>query len=345
MDRIFSAVQEHLEAGEEAVLCRVVNTAGSTPRGPGARMAVFSSGSAQGTVGGGAVELQTTVEALRSLRHRRRGFCVSYSLAPVGGEGDIGMICGGEATVLLQLLTPADAPLIAEAARAAGSGESAWLVTEFTGDGVWTMSVVRQGPEELLQGQPVFQPGQPARYAEPLSRRGTVYLFGAGHVSRELVPLLERTDFPTVVWDDRPELARPELFPGAVRVISGGYETAADQLAVTERDYVVVMTHGHQSDQAVLAFALGTKAAYIGCIGSRRKAAAVNQRLLEAGFSQEAVQRIHSPIGLPIGGETPAEIAVSIAAELIACRSALEGRKWGHTAADGAGSPLGAEKD
>ena len=97
MDRIFSAVQEHLEAGEDAVLCRVVNTAGSTPRGPGARMAVFSSGSAQGTVGGGAVELADHRGGPAVPPPSPPRASASPQPGPRGRRGDIGMICGGEA--------------------------------------------------------------------------------------------------------------------------------------------------------------------------------------------------------------------------------------------------------
>ena len=334
MERIFSSILNRLEAGEAAVLCRVVSASGSAPRGPGARMAVFAGGRALGTVGGGAAELRTTVEALRSLRQGRRGFCVSYSLG--GGEGEIGMICGGEMTVLLQLLGAADIPLLSAAASAEEGGEPAWLVTDFSGGGEWTMSLTREGPADLLGPRPVFRPGRPARYAEPVSRLGTVYLFGGGHVGQALAPLLAGTSFRTVVYDDRPEIARRELFPQAARVILGDYGAAAEQVRIRERDYVVVMTHGHQSDETVLTFALKTPAAYIGCIGSRRKTELLNRRLSAAGFRPADLRRIHAPIGLPIAAETPEEIAVSIAAELIACRAAQEGgRKAGEIPADG----------
>ena len=83
---------------------------------------------------------------------------------------------------------------------------------------------------------------------------------------------------------------------------------------------MVIMTPGHQADYEVLAQALRTPAKYIGCIGSRKKVAAARERLLADGFSEEEIRRVYAPIGLPIGGETPAEVAVSVAAQLIACR-------------------------
>ena len=152
-------------------------------------------------------------------------------------------------------------------------------------------------------------------------RADRVLLFGGGHVARELARVLALAEFSVEVWDDRPEVLVPAFFPEAAALRCGPYADALAALSpVTAADYAVVMTHGHQADFEVLSQVLKTPARYIGCIGSRSKAAAVRSRLLDAGFSQAEADRIHSPIGLPIGGKTPGEIAVSAAAELIACR-------------------------
>lgn len=163
-----------------------------------------------------------------------------------------------------------------------------------------------------------------ARALEAVSREAEdrVLLFGAGHVARALARVLPLAEFAVEVWDERPETVTAEAFPDASALRCGPYQGALEALPpVTEEDYVVVMTHGHQADFTVLSQILGTPARYIGCIGSRGKAAAVRERLLAAGFAPEDVARIHSPVGLPIGGKSPGEIAVSVAAQLIACRS------------------------
>ena len=148
-----------------------------------------------------------------------------------------------------------------------------------------------------------------------------VLLFGGGHVARALAKVRSLADYSVEVWDQRPEAVTPALFPDAAALRCGAWEAALEALApVAAEDYVVVMTPGHQADFTVLAQVLKTPAKYIGCIGSRSKAAAVRSRLLEAGFSEEEVDRVRSPIGLPIGGKAPGEIAVSVAAEMIACR-------------------------
>lgn len=155
---------------------------------------------------------------------------------------------------------------------------------------------------------------------EPAEADYRVYIFGAGHVSTALVPVLLPLGFPVTVIDQRPELAKEERFPGA-KVLCAPLDPLPAELSLTERDYAVIMTPGHEQDLAVLRQVLKTPAFYIGCIGSRKKTAYVNQILREEGFSASDLERIHAPIGLPIMARTPEEIAVSIAAELILHRA------------------------
>ena len=295
-------------------------------------MLVLADGTAVGTIGGGAVERQAAQLARKLLEEKRSQF-ETYRLSP---EEDTGMACGGSVEVYFQYFNPLDAgakKMLAGVLSALDGSQASWLVTKVAGNS-WQMGVY--GREEGLRGldvsperldpllgsQGVLDRGEPVLYAEPLLRAGTVFLFGGGHVARPLARILSLTDFRVVIWDDRPQAARREFFPDAAAVLCGPYEGALTRLgAVTADDYAVVMTHGHQADCTVLAQVLPTTVKYIGCIGSRKKAAAVRERLLAAGFSEGDVNRVYSPIGLPIGGETPAEIAVSVAAQLIACRS------------------------
>jgi len=117
--------------------------------------------------------------------------------------------------------------------------------------------------------------------------------------------------------DDREEFANRERFPMAERVLVRPFETAVADLDLGARSYVAIMTRGHRGDREVLAQALRTRAAYVGMIGSRRKIATTWEILREQGFAEADLARVHAPIGLPIGGDSPGEIAVSIAAQLI----------------------------
>ena len=150
---------------------------------------------------------------------------------------------------------------------------------------------------------------------------GRVYIFGGGHVAQALVPALAAIDFRCVVLEDREAFCLPELFPGAeeTRLIQNNDPAAYRD--ITADDYIAVMTRGHKDDLTVQAQALKTPARYIGVIGSRRKTAAVFAKLKEMGYTDADLARITTPIGLDIKAETPAEIAVSIAAQLIMLRS------------------------
>lgn len=168
--------------------------------------------------------------------------------------------------------------------------------------------------------------------AQELARRaaqsgsGRVLLFGAGHVARALAALLPALEFAYWVVDDRREFAVEQAFPGAEGVLCEEMAAAVNRLEPTGEDLIVIMTRGHEHDYEVLRQALATPAGYIGLMGSRRKIAMTRQRLEEEGFGPEQFARVSTPIGLSIGAETPAEIAVSVAAQLIAWRAEHRGR-------------------
>ena len=142
-------------------------------------------------------------------------------------------------------------------------------------------------------------------------------LCGGGHVSLEVAHIAQRLEFELAVIDDRPEFASPERFPMAARVVCAPFLKALDALGSRESDYYVILTRGHAHDRDCLEHVLRGKYAYAGMIGSRTKVAAVKAALEAAGIAREILDGVHSPIGLSIGAQTPAEIAVSIAAELV----------------------------
>lgn len=147
-------------------------------------------------------------------------------------------------------------------------------------------------------------------------------LCGGGHVSHALAPIALALDFDLHVIDDRPEFADPGRFPGCA-VHCGPFEDVLDGLDGREEDFYCVLTRGHRYDLECVARILQKPFAYLGMMGSRGKVAATLDALRAEGFSDEALSRLHAPIGLKVGGQTPAEIAVEIAAELIQVRSEL----------------------
>ncbi len=146
-------------------------------------------------------------------------------------------------------------------------------------------------------------------------------LCGGGHVSLELAHIAARLEFEVVVIDDRPEFANTHRFPMAHQVLCMPFGAALDQLGSQDSDFYAILTRGHAFDKDCLAQVLRGRYAYVGMIGSRTKVAAVYKALGAEGFSQEMLDGVYSPIGLSLGGQTPAEIAVAIAAQLIQVRS------------------------
>lgn len=173
----------------------------------------------------------------------------------------------------------------------------------------------------LAAGQPSIQRVQAIMEQQVRHR---VLIFGAGHVSRALAALLPALEFDYIVVDDRPEFAQREAFAHAKAVLCQDMEQAVSQLQITQDDFVVIMTRGHLHDQAVLRQALATPAGYIGLMGSRRKIAMTRALLEQEGLAKGEFDRVSTPIGLDIGAETPAEIAVSVAAQLIEKRAAKQ---------------------
>jgi xanthine dehydrogenase accessory factor len=305
-------------------------------------------GETLGTVGGGSLEAQAidiAWQVLNEGRPRLRRFSLAGSSATEGG-----MICGGEAELLVEPLNPANPhfrrilpALLAEMA----AGRPAWLVRSLKGEpgpGEGTEAAVGLGlltdagfdagsldltgaDREALQAaaHPVetrLLAGGTLRYLlQPTGHIETVYLFGAGHIARELAPITAALGFRVVVIDDRPDFVTAERFPAASqRLVVPSYEGCFAGLAIDGASYLVIVTHGHAHDREVLAAALTTGARYIGMIASRRKREILFGSLRDDGVAAEALVRVHSPIGLAIGAQTPVEIAVSIAAELVAVR-------------------------
>ena len=150
---------------------------------------------------------------------------------------------------------------------------------------------------------------------------------GGGHIAKALTPILASVDFRVVVMYERPEFAANGRFPRASQVVCGDFGRLDGVFTFRENDYAVVVTSGHVHDFEVEEQLLRKELAYVGVIGSRKKTAAVNEKLRAAGITEDQLAKVHTPIGLAIGAVTPEEIAVSIAAEMIAVRA--ERRKNG----------------
>lgn len=317
MLKLFENLRDGLSAGEDRMLVATVESTGSSPRSAGAYMLVGRDGYICGTIGGGELEYRATALA-RELLEQGQSRLVDYDLSNETAAG-LGMICGGRTKVLFTCFRSHRAENLEFARRGVELTENrkpyALLLPLAEGN-----PQIRQ---DLVISRRVFgyQEGNVSYYAEQFNYDGMVYIYGAGHLSRELVPLLTHLGFSCTVSDDREEFATEEFFPDALAVNKVDFSNLGDP--VKEADYIIIATRGHLADGDCIRFALRTPAKYIGVVGSRRKVKYIREKLTDEGYSDADIDRIVSPIGISIDSETPAEIAVSIAAQLIQVRA-----KW-----------------
>ncbi|MFH1647333.1 MAG: XdhC family aldehyde oxidoreductase maturation factor [Chloroflexota bacterium] len=334
-----------LDRGSPLVLASIVKQQGSAPRHAGARMVIGADGRSYGTIGGSLLEAGA-IEAATSVIAARLSKLIDFDLT--GQDTNVpGMICGGTATVLLEYLgaTPENIDFFRRLHDAVMDGDDVTLVTLYRAAGNAVSDTRhcllyhdgKMAGECPLSGADLQNLAAAARGAgsaavigikdwqvvlEPVRKTRKLYCFGAGHVAKPTAHLAALVGFRVVVADNRAEYASTERFPDAhdVRLISD-YRRALDGLDIDADSFIVIFTHSHLSDRFVLEQALKTDAGYIGMIASRKKREAVYRALREKGVTPEELARVHSPIGLDIGAETPEEIAVSIVAELIQERS------------------------
>jgi len=257
------------------------------------------------------------------------------------------MICGGSGEILVDFIDARDdnnLKIYTEAAEIVTSGGKGWLIT-ILGKTTATTGISRQQclvkSDKTLIGNVTCDPyllekliAGPAKITlhseafdehrflvEPLREGGTVYIFGAGHVSQKIAPLSESVGFRTVVMDDRADYANRERFPEPVKIRVIDSFKKLPELDIDGNSYLVIVTRGHLYDKHVLEQVLRSKAAYIGMIGSRNKRDLVYKEIINHGFTKEELERVFSPIGTDIGAETPEELAISIVGELVKIRS------------------------
>jgi len=333
MEIIFKA-RELAERGQDFVLATVVGVRGSAPRDSGARMIICRDGSTFGTIGGGALEHYVCEHSADVFKNGSKLF-MAVSLD--GNKGQVDMTCGGIVELFIQYIDSSRA-VYGEVYQAIldvrGQVRPAWLVTGvelgndtlclITNNGDFIGNIDSIEITELLWSINTINTTSILKdlqlMVEPIAEQGTAYIFGAGHIAGSLVPLLNTLGFKTVVIDDRHEYANTNRF-AASQIIVADMDEVFEQLVLDKESYIVIITRGHTHDRVVLGQALQRPAAYIGMIGSKRKRETIYNALLEQGFSREDLNRVYSPIGLPIQAESPEEIAVSIAAELIQVRA------------------------
>jgi xanthine dehydrogenase accessory factor len=333
-----------LKAGTPCVWCAVAETRGSTPQKAGAAMLVFPDGSQRGTLGGGCVEAEVKQQALRVLATGCGAPQVfTFSLDDNYGWDD-GLICGGRMIILAHPLPAAGASeyfqsLVSLLEDGRGCTEAVAVAANegirvgdrylFDARGCEAARLAERAAPEIITRDLVPLSSRPSPALRggiaylPTLPRVTVFLVGGGHVAQAVARLASDVGFETWVLDDRDRYVNVERFPSARRLFVGDIGATLKEMAptLTAETYALIVTRGHNHDEEALFHLAATACGYVGMIGSRRKVRLIFEDLLSKGLSPEALERVHAPLGLPIGSQTVAEIAVSIVAELIACRN------------------------
>ncbi len=353
MNQLFDEMSGLFAKGDAFVLATVVSRNGSAPRSAGARMVVQADGSTRGTIGGGTLEAQVE-ELARQVNQTHQPVLKSFLFSGTDAA-TMDAICGGEVEVLIEWMDSGDenlAAVVKGLQEALTRRKKVWMVTRLEGgdrrgiaaliqvdgkvlgklpEGMDAQAVTSKGMsnpggrhvENSAQGHLMI--GRERVMVEPLDSGKTVYIYGAGHVSRSLAEFTQAVGFHTVVLDDRADYANRERFPLADEVVVlDGFNDAVNRDAFDPDCFIVIITRGHLHDRTVLAQALKTKAGYIGMIGSRRKCAMIFEDLRKEGFGDADIARVHAPIGLAIEAETPEEIGISIVAEMIQARAKMD---------------------
>jgi xanthine dehydrogenase accessory factor len=330
---LYEAIEQYIKSRQKGVLATVIYRTGSAPRDIGAKMFVGDDGKCFGTIGGGRLEFDAHNEAMHVMETGEVKILQVRMHSNTVAED--GMLCGGDVDILLEPVSEKYIELYRKVGLLLQKGGKGVVVTGFEGntirktlieqDAIITGDLLKD--KEIQRFYGYIQGNQPTVIdgfvVEPLKVFSLLYIFGAGHVSQFISKIAKIVDFYVVVIDDREEFANRERFPDADEIIVEDFHTVFEKLKFTGQEFITIVTRGHKYDADVLLEALKRPLKYTGMIGSRRKVKIIFDFMKESGFSEEVIGKVHAPIGLAIGAETPQEIAVSIIAELIQIRGEL----------------------
>lgn len=334
---------DHWHAENKSIaLATVIQTWGSSPRRAGAKMAITPEGGITGSVSGGCVEgavFEEGVEALKKKQPKLLHFGVADETA-----WEVGLACGGSIDIFVK---PLDTQLFTSLRSTVLEEKTGVLIT------------VVKGPADLLGrellmhengatagninealnvpaialAQEVLAVGESCRamlnedvevFAEVILPPPTLIAVGGVHITIALMALAKTMGYRTVVIDPRTAFGSEERFPNVDQLIPLWPDEAFQQIPITRSTAIAMLTHDPKLDDPALKVALPSPAFYVGALGSKTTQSKRRQRLLDDGFTEEQMNRLHGPIGLEIGAGTPEEIAMSIMAEIVAAQNKVD---------------------
>ncbi len=324
-DDVLGQAADWMGDGKDVALATVIGTWGSSPRPVGSQIAVDKDGAFVGSVSGGCIEGAVIGEALNSINDgqvRVLDFGVTNEQA-----WEVGLACGGDKKIFVE--KAADKATVS---RLASERPLATVTDIQTGERNFVTGDDVEGPlalsDEMLGNvreairddrSKLFDQDGQSLFVQVFNKPLRMLIIGAVHISQALVPMAATAGFDVTVIDPRGSFATDARFPG-VTLSEEWPDDALKELAPDARTAVVTLTHDPKLDDRALEIALKSEAFYIGSLGSRRTHASRLERLGELGFGEDDFARINGPIGLNLGATSPAEIAVSILAQIVAAK-------------------------
>jgi xanthine dehydrogenase accessory factor len=324
---LWQFIASRLKNGEAVMLLLVAESSGSSPGRAGYKMAVANDGELVGSIGGGVMEVrlveQAKVKGKKAKGKNKSAFlnpqsAISEQVHQQSAVNASGMICSGKQTVIFRLLTSVNAAAVDAIVDALENRTSAFVT-------ITPKQFSAMPPEGGTQNADFhFEKLSETdfHYFEKLGPKNKLYIVGGGHCALALSELMSKLDFHISIFDDRPDLNTIEKnrFAHEIKIIDS-YERIGKLIPSDPNTYVVVMTLGYTSDETVIRSLIDNGLKYFGVLGSKAKMKTLLSSLRKEGFPKERLAQIHTPIGLPINSRTPEEIAVSIAAEIIAVKN------------------------
>ena len=325
-------IAKRLERDENVMLLVVAESSGSSPGRPGYKMAVGADGELCGSIGGGIMEVNLVEQSRQHLVSKIttrdpevrltpgspvKGPLLKHQVHRKNDPNASGMICSGKQTVIFKLLTRDDREQANAAARSIAADHRCFLH-------VTPQEFYVRPPEGGISNLAFDKLTETEfAYRERLGPKNHLIIVGGGHCALALSELMSNMDFRISIFDDRPDLntLQKNEFADEIRVIES-YDRITEHIASSPSAYVVVMTLGYKSDAVVIRRLIEKEFKYFGVLGSKAKMATLMKELKSEGWATDKLDRIHTPIGLPINSHTPEEIAISIAAEIISVKNA-----------------------
>lgn len=316
---MWQLLKDSLDADVPATLLYVLESSGSSPGRQGFAMAVTAD-EMQGSIGGGMMEKKLVEKGRANLQsatsHRQTAEIIKQIHNKEAAKNRSGMICSGEQTVMLYRVQQKDSDAVLQIVSCLENFQSA--VFELSPQGISF-----QQNSSIANASFKYKNEHDWLYQERLGYQNHLYIIGGGHCSLALSNLMATLDFYVHVYDDRHHLPTVEQNDAAHETTSlNDYGQLASIIPEGENNYVVIMTVGYRTDDAVIRTLFYKEFRYVGVLGSKAKIEKMFAAYRSEGFDENRLQKLHAPIGIPIKSETPEEIAVSIAAEIIRVKNA-----------------------